>query len=187
MDPVTLIKVASTTTKLFDLVNGKELKDAISTIVGDIHVNAAKFALETTITAVNAKDRLNSAITHLETAHFAYTKIHSNKISVRKAYFDWELVNDACYKDAWACSVMALCYASLNERHAVTHSCNLAREAVLKQPRRAERPSLNRLLPPGVYVFGYLNPKNWTKSHELITWEEIFKLEDALEQAMLHG
>ena len=51
-----------------EFISGDGLKEAVSTIVGDIHMDAAKFALETTRDFLNPKDRINSVITHLEVA-----------------------------------------------------------------------------------------------------------------------
>jgi hypothetical protein len=77
MDPALLITAAKSAKSILAFTAGDSFREAVCTIVGDIHVDAARLALETAKIAVFPRERLNSVITHLEAAHAAYARIHN--------------------------------------------------------------------------------------------------------------
>jgi hypothetical protein len=186
IDLITVVKIAKSSS---DLINSAGLKDAISTIVGDIHVDAAKLALNT---AREPRDRLNSVITHLETAHIAYSKIHGQWEDEK--WLGWKPVVSACHKDVLVCCVMAICYSSLGERQAVIDFLSRAetafahKEAILKSDFEIRFP----LFPLGFYAVaglianvGYLNPRNWAKLREPMNRQDFTRFKATLEQTMV--
>lgn len=122
---------------VINFVSGIGLHDALSVIVGDIHLDAAKMALETSEISKNPKDRINSAITHLEAAHIAYSKVHGeldNFLDLKsflKKTVDTQYVLNAISKDAWVCSLLSICYLYLEEYKAARKALSLGEKAFL--------------------------------------------------------
>ncbi len=162
MDAATLITIAKNTKSIANFVCGDGLREAISTIVGDIHLDAAKLAIKTSRISENPRDRINSAITHLEAAHCAYERDHSNTGFLRENT-DHMQCKRTKRKDAWVCCLMAMCYAYLNDYRAVRNSLDLAERAIIKLDE--EPGSLECLAAiPFLMFSNYLNPRNWDYS-----------------------
>jgi hypothetical protein len=132
MDPASLIEIAKSSKAILRFIDGGGLKNAISVIVGDIHMDSAKLALETSIIANNKRDRINSVITHLEDAHIAYSSVtkdvYANAGFMRnvKAVSNFTEVLKLCNKDTYVCCLLAMCYASIGESKAAISSLALA-------------------------------------------------------------
>jgi len=77
MGAATILTISKQLAAISEFVCGDGLSEAINTIVGDIHLNAAKLSLEFYQVSISPDFRINSAITHLEAAHIAYSNIHS--------------------------------------------------------------------------------------------------------------
>jgi hypothetical protein len=129
MDVMTLINVAKNTQAISAFVSGSGLKEAVSMIVGDVHLEAARFALETSQIAINPRDRINSAVTHLEAAHVSFTMVHRRADNIAAKSFDVHTIACAADKDVWVCCLMALCYVALGEECAVKKCLTLADKA----------------------------------------------------------
>jgi hypothetical protein len=153
--------------------------------VGDIHVDAAKLALETANISVRPHDRLNSVITHLEAAHAAYASIHNQTGFIRevKDGFDHGSIWNACNRDIWVCAVMALCYASLGERRAMLKSLALAEKAFENREFKSNIPDHAQVLLLPIAVLGVLNPRNWNNDNQLISKEQFAKFRTAIQDA----
>jgi hypothetical protein len=142
MDPATLIAVAKDTKAIANFVFGDGLNDTISMIVGDIHLEAAKLALKTATISKNKRDRINSAITHLEAAHIAYSKnlyeynnpdeslygAFKKDFGLRSVNIVFNISNIMLtdQKNVWVCCLIALCYASLDEPEAAMNILSVA-------------------------------------------------------------
>lgn len=125
-----LIAAAKNATALAQFISDGGLEAAIATVVGDIHTDAAKLALSMSSTSNSPSDRVRSAITHLEAAHVAYrTIVESAMNSWLGPYPRVMKVAAAANKNAWVCSLMAVCYAHLGDAPAVARSIEMAREA----------------------------------------------------------
>jgi hypothetical protein len=125
-----LIKTAKDLKSITEFVFGAGIKGALSEIVGDVHVDAARNVLSDIEDAASKRDRINSVITHLEAAHAAYakslrdyTKVGSNKsitlavalFSDMSASFNDKAIDDIYDKDCFVCCMMAVCLASIGE------------------------------------------------------------------------
>ena len=124
-----VINAAKSTQQILNFVSGNSLKQAICKVTGDIHIDAAKLALESSRVAINQKDRINSAITHLETAHISFQKVHYRASNFFAGALDYQSIFNAVYKDVWVCSILSLCYASLNEKCLVEKYLDLGTRA----------------------------------------------------------
>jgi hypothetical protein len=124
MDPVSLIEAAKQMETIKKFIVGDGLKAAVATIMGDIHMEAAMLALEI--------GNIDSAITHLETAHVAYLTIWKKDglLKAVKTGFNFAEMWEANQKDAWACCLMALCYAGLGEPQKAMKILTLAEKAI---------------------------------------------------------
>jgi len=109
------LKSAATISKF---VTGSGLREAISDIVGDIHLEAAKLALETSKVSLKPEDRINSAITHLEAAHASYIKALEKFVASKYRMHRDQTMDDLACKNAWVCCLIFLCYLYLEDRMA---------------------------------------------------------------------
>jgi hypothetical protein len=187
MDPASLVKVAEDAKKIFDFVYGNDLKEAVSTIVGDIHVDAAMLALETAKIAVNPRDRINSVITHLEAAHVAYARNHDVQSfgSFFRQGLDYAQIEKARQRDVWVCCVMALCYASLGERQAVASSLTLAEKAFGIEGEATLIRGVGYLFQGLVLLpISMCNPRNWDQNVFLMSKKEFKEFKASLERTM---
>jgi len=115
-------------------VCGNGLREAVCTIIGDVHLDAAKVALEASRNSTMPRDRINSVITHLEAAHVSYARIHGNRGYVERNA-GWLAIVSSASKDVWICCLMALCYAWLGDPKMVDHSITLANRAFINKNR----------------------------------------------------
>lgn len=129
--PPDLVTIAKTVSAISSFVSGAGLKTAISSIIGDTALDAARTALDTAVIAADSRAAINSAITHLETAHAAYSRIwKSAGISgFVKSRISMKACNDAAQKDVWVCSLIAICYTWLGEPRVSRKFLKLAQEA----------------------------------------------------------
>jgi hypothetical protein len=187
MEPLSLITFARSAKTISDFAFGPGIKDAVSAIVGDVHVNAAKLALETAGHAVDRNARVNSVITHLEAAHTAYANIY-NQAGFIKENTDWQACRNARFKDVWVCCVMALCYAAQGEHWAVMNSLTLAERAFEnKDPDcpegvfAAAGAAGKALIELPIVFLSLLNLRNWNEQDELMTKEQFAQFRTALQ------
>jgi hypothetical protein len=172
MDPATLIAVAKDTKAIANFVFGDGLKDTISMLVGDIHLEAAKLALETAIISKNKRDRINSVITHLEAAHSAYSNSLSEynrtdeslsgrikkTLGVRrvKIGYNFSTIWLTQQKNMWVCCMMALCYTSLGEPQAAINIISLAEKDCHLKYDRGPLSTMVDFVPDSVKLSGEL-------------------------------
>lgn len=116
-------------TALKSFVEGENLKIAVSGIVGDIHLEAAKYALETAEVSVSPRDRVKSAITHLEAAHIAFKQIHDQHKNPLTYLPRINSIECAALKDAFVLCIMACCYTYLKDLAPSAKVLNLAEKA----------------------------------------------------------
>jgi hypothetical protein len=163
VDLASLITVAKNMKAISDFIYGKGLNQAVSDIVGDIHINAAKLALETARIAVNQKDRINSVITHLEAAHIAYSKnLKQYQGKYAKLGYDSLSIVETYHKNVLVCCLMALCYASLGESRAARNSVTRA-ESYLALFDRLPETIEGHWRAAGFIISIFLNPRNYTR------------------------
>lgn len=134
-DSLTLISAAKNTQTVLNFVSGNSLKQSISMVIGNVHIDAAKLALESSQIATNQRDRVNSAITHLEAAHVSFSKVHKKANNYLASSFDFVAIDNAANNDVWICSIMSLCYASLNEKYLVKKYIDLGTKALENNER----------------------------------------------------
>jgi|GEM_PF-3014803 len=185
MEPTTLIMAANNIQEIIAFVSGTGLKESISTIVGDIHLEAALLALETSLVLNKPSDRINSVITHLEAAHIAFSHIHDKVDNLVDRNFDYQTIRNAVAKDAWVCCIMALCYASLNEKRALEKCLLLGDRAFengLKEKNIPSTPEIFVAFP--IALVGLLNLKNWALQDELITAEMYQNFKSKIREAI---
>lgn len=186
MTPDTLIAFAKCTQNIADFVSSPDLNEVISTIIGDVHVDAARLALDTAKITSNPRERLNSVITHLEAAHSAYARIYINATFIQLSYNHVEL-DCIVSRDAWVCCVMALCYARLGEFQAAGNSLRLAKAAFkydsANQTEDWELKALPALPLSILAIFKLVDPKFW-KNKELISEEKVAEFAATLQKVM---
>ncbi len=116
-------------------VEGENLRIAINGIVGDIHMEAAKDALEMAKISNSPSDRIKSAINHLEAAHIAFKRIYTNRNLIEKylptitAAAKLDQLYYASLKDAYVLCIMACCYSYLGDYAASAKVIALAEKA----------------------------------------------------------
>lgn len=176
MDSVTLIMAANNIQEIIAFVSGNGLKEAICTIIGDIHLEAALLALETSLILDKPNDRINSVITHLEAAHVAFLHIHDKADNFVDKYFDYQIIRNAVAKDAWVCCIMALCYASLNEKRAVEKCLLLGDRAFengLNEKKISSIPESFVAFP--IALISLLNLRNWGDLQDKLMTVEMYR------------
>jgi hypothetical protein len=130
MDPSTLISAAKTPFTISKFIAGDGLREAISTIVGDINLKAAEHAYNKAQISNNQEARINSIITHLEAAHAAYAAVHEKAThELRREAVSYNVIGYACSSDVRACCIMALCHAHLGDYQSASYSLMLADKA----------------------------------------------------------
>jgi hypothetical protein len=163
MDPTVLIVTAKSVQSISGFISSQGLREALSSVVGDVHLNAAKLALETATTAVRPTDRINSVITHLEAAHVAYASVHSQAHNMLRG-LDRQQMSNAVEKDVWVCSLLALCYASLGESQAVKMSLLFADKAFEnRQLMMQDESGIRFYIKASVNIASLLNTRTWTE------------------------
>lgn len=131
----TLIDVMQNLSKVASFVNGDGLAESIREIEGSDSVSAANFALSTS--SKSRRDRINSAITHLEKAHVSYYKIYSKGYEYpngRKDVIYAEANRFKCQvaaiRDVKVCCLLSICYIYLNDKSAVNQMLRYAQIAL---------------------------------------------------------
>jgi hypothetical protein len=175
MDAIGLIAVAKHSKSIVGFVCGKGLREAVSMIVGDVHLSAAKLALQTSGISASPRDRINSAITHLEAAHCAFEAVHSRVSGLKDKSTNWQQIRNAVAKDAWICCLMALCYAYLEDSEAVKGSLHLAEAAFSNGKLEKEISNAGALIGIPLALIGLLNPRNWDFHGESLINEPQFR------------
>ncbi len=119
----TLITSAKTLNSIRSFVYGEGLITSVSAISGDTHLKSALSVLKNLSFSNDPKARLQSCITHLESAHNFYVNIYEDApilfslapiksikydLSCVQAYIAWD-------KDLWVCSLLVLAYAALGD------------------------------------------------------------------------
>jgi hypothetical protein len=126
-----LLDAADNGSSLANFMTGDGFSSSISAILSDISKDAANFAINMVKSSKYPRDRINSAINHLEVAHI-YNK---NAYSKYKILMSLNIHNDivefdlAIERDIFICWSMALAYAYLEDDIAARKSLDLAEEA----------------------------------------------------------
>ena len=128
MGAAELVAATKTTTALVKFIKGQGLMNAMSSIVGDIHIDAAKFALTQSTISRRPQHGIESAINHLQTAHIAYKKVHDKYWTFKGRNVDWAPLHQAMANDIWVCCLMALCYTFNRDYAPARTSLSLAEE-----------------------------------------------------------
>lgn len=129
MDSNLLVHAASSVPSIREFVLGDGLREAVAAVVGDVHMHAAKVALEASKLSADPVARVNSAITHLEAAHSAFSQVHRDWTSFASRTFKAHSLEKAAIKDRWACCLMALCYVARNDKLMALDSLAKAKKA----------------------------------------------------------
>jgi predicted SprT family Zn-dependent metalloprotease len=174
MDAATLITVARNSKTIAAFVSGGGLDDAVSMIVGDVHLNAAKLALNASQISTDPVGRINSVITHLEAAHCAYEAVHFKADRFLKKATDWQQIRNSVAKDAWVCCLMALCYAYLEDYQAVESCLCLAERAFTNGKRESNLSEGAALWGIPMVFIGLLNIRNWKQTDQNFFGEKQF-------------
>jgi hypothetical protein len=120
MDPADLIKAAKDVKSIYEFVNRRSLVDAVSELSGDLHMSAAKIAVETINIVDDKYSRIQAVITHLESAHGSYLHSISQYGGMYRFNAGWHIETflTLIQKNMYTCCLMALCYASISESKA---------------------------------------------------------------------
>lgn len=130
MDP-TLVTAAKSAQSIQSFVSSQVMLNTMSLLIGDVSMEAAKGAIAQSLISSSPQDRINSAITHLETAHEAYTKVHSKGSWITRQVrmrLDWGGVLLALDYDLFVCSLIALCHAAREDRAMTLYWLNVGDE-----------------------------------------------------------
>lgn len=114
-------------------VFGDQLPIVLRTIGGDDCVDAALFALSTS--SSNPRDRITSAINHLEQAHISYSKVHrsvKNYYAYQQREYD---IDSALTKDLLVCALMTLCHYALQDYSAAERTLQVGMN-ITKEDRK---------------------------------------------------
>jgi hypothetical protein len=131
-----LTKMTGTSSTLRKLVETGEVERILATLGGN-ELRAAIMALQSAASSGYPHREVESAIGHLRSAFMAYRNIWSSRGFVTIA----DQV-DAIEKDIWTCSLIALCYAYLNERALMMMYLEEAEVPLQHSMSEAKKPSI---------------------------------------------
>lgn len=157
----TLVDISKKASKISEFVLGNGLKDSIASVTGDIHLDAAKLALESSKFSVAPEDRIKSVITHLEASHIAYSRIHKNVNNfIARNHHPFKFYV-AVAKDAWICCLMAICYKYLADEPMVIYSISLAKKAFENHPGNYDESVAIALAGGPLGYLSMFDPSTW--------------------------
>lgn len=138
-------------------VFGDQLPTVLRTIGGNDCVDAALFALSTR--SSNPRDRITSAINHLEQAHISYSKIHRSV----KGYYDYQQreydIDSAITKDLMVCALMTLCHYALQDYSAAERTLQVGMDVTREDRKYRVMPRFLGIPSPDPRGLGMFTPK----------------------------
>jgi hypothetical protein len=125
-----LVGAMKTVRSLSQFMGGGGLAEAVATIVGDVHMDAAKLALSMSSTSNSPEDRIKSAISHFEVAQVAYDRVQAKSETLLGSAFNILDIILAGYKSVWVNCLMAMCYYHLGDKQAALRVIGMAESAL---------------------------------------------------------
>lgn len=106
----------------------------------------------------------------------AFSHIHGKVNNLVDKSFDYQIIRNVVARDAWIRCIMALCYASLNEKLALEKCLLLGDQAFKNRLKEKEISStLEGFIPLPIAIIGLLNPRNWCDLQDKLMTAEMYR------------